>query len=360
FSSPRVTGAARWPAVGAAGHDAVVSHRVGFARWRSDLPSGGNRYDDEVAAALPRLGVDVRPYAVSGSWPLPAPGDRARLGALLTAERRWLIGNIVASAAPEAVRAATADGRRVTLLVHYFPADDTALTDEQRERVARSEHQTVHAATAVVVTSRWAAEELAARYGRDDAVVPRPGDHARSVAARGHRVRDRARRRGAGRRPDRCPRLGPVRRPGPVGHRPRRDGRAAGAHRGACCGLCRRHEHDVGAAPAGPLAAAVLLLPLVQAAPQPEADEVVVDGLVAPPLTQPPPGQAQGGEVVVLERRPLLVPQDAPGVPAQGASLVPHLEPGLPHVLVGRPTLRAAPAQVPVPAQGLLPLPPLQ
>ena len=152
-----------------------MSHRVGFARWRSDLPSGGNRYDDEVAAALPRLGVDVRPYAVSGSWPLPAPGDRARLGALLTAERRWLIGNIVASAAPEAVRAATADGRRVTLLVHYFPADDTALTDEQRERVARSEHQAVHAATAVVVTSRWAAEEVAARYGRDDAVVARPG-----------------------------------------------------------------------------------------------------------------------------------------------------------------------------------------
>src|SRR5690606_33371560 len=82
-------------------------------------------------------GSTCDPDAVSGSWPLPAPGDRARLGALLTAERRWLIGNIVASAAPEAVRAATADGRRVTLLVHYFPrSEERRVGKECRSRGA--------------------------------------------------------------------------------------------------------------------------------------------------------------------------------------------------------------------------------
>ena len=159
----------------AACDDAQMGCSVGFARWRSDLPSGGNRYDDELAGALPSLGLEVRSYDVDGRWPLPGQRDRERLAHLLTAERRWLIGNIVASAVPEAVREATAEGRQVTLLLHYFPADDTTLTAEQRERVSESERQAVHAATAVVVTSRWAAGQVAARYGRDDAVVASPG-----------------------------------------------------------------------------------------------------------------------------------------------------------------------------------------
>jgi len=152
-----------------------MQHRVGFARWRSDLPSGGNRYDAELAAALPALGVDLREYDVAGRWPVPDAGDRERLTQLLTAEPSWLIGNIVASAAPDAVRAAVAAGRRVTVLVHYFPADDIALARPERERLAGSEQQALAAASAVVVTSGWAARELASRYGRGDAVVALPG-----------------------------------------------------------------------------------------------------------------------------------------------------------------------------------------
>lgn len=149
--------------------------RFGFARWRSDLASGGNRYDEELTAGLRARGLDVREYAVTGSWPLPSGDDRRELAGLLAREQGWLIGNIVASAAPEQVRAAIAAGRRVTLLVHYFPADDPALSGAEREHLAVTEAQAVRAASRVVVTSAWAAHEVASRYGRDDAVVAVPG-----------------------------------------------------------------------------------------------------------------------------------------------------------------------------------------
>lgn len=157
--------------------------RVGFARWRSRLPSGGNRYDDELAAGLRALGVDVREYTVDGPWPVPRDTDRARLAELLTVERRWLVGNIVASAAPDLLRRAADEERHVTMLLHYFPADDPAMTADERARLATSEAEAVHAAERVVVTSPWAAREVAARYGRDDAVVAVPGvDHAELAA----------------------------------------------------------------------------------------------------------------------------------------------------------------------------------
>ena len=149
--------------------------RVGFARWRSELASGGNRYDDELAAVLPSMGPDLREYRVTGSWPLPEPHERQRFTELLAAEQDWLVDNIVASAAPEAIRAATRAGRRVTILVHYFPADDPALPPADRERLASTEAEAITAASTVVVSSAWAADEIASRYGRDDAVVAVPG-----------------------------------------------------------------------------------------------------------------------------------------------------------------------------------------
>ena len=119
---------------GRQGDDGMTTRRVGFARWRSDQPSGGNRYDDELAIGLRALGLDVRDHEVIGPWPFPAPENRARLHELLTAEREWLIDNIVGSAAPDAIEAATGAGRRVTLLMHYFPADEPELSASGRER----------------------------------------------------------------------------------------------------------------------------------------------------------------------------------------------------------------------------------
>lgn len=152
-----------------------MSPRVGFARWRSEVPSGGNRYDEQMAAGLRSLGVDLREYAVPGPWPTPDPDDLERFGKLLAQERCWLVGNIVGSAVPHVIRTAVEAGRGVTMLVHYFPADDPNLAPADRRRLAATEAEVVAAATTVVVTSRWAAAEIAARYGRGDAVVAVPG-----------------------------------------------------------------------------------------------------------------------------------------------------------------------------------------
>ncbi|WP_240423108.1 glycosyltransferase family 4 protein [Leucobacter sp. wl10] len=155
--------------------EAVTGRRVGFARWRSEVASGGNRYDDELSAAFEALGAGLRERFVTGPWPVPEEGDRRRFAELLRSERHWLVDNILASAAPDAVSAAVAEGRRVTILVHYFPSDDPALPAADRERLAASEAEAVEAASGVVTTSAWTAGEVAERYGRADAVVAVPG-----------------------------------------------------------------------------------------------------------------------------------------------------------------------------------------
>ena len=154
---------------------ADLDRRIGFARWRSDLPSGGNRYDDELAAGLRALGWDLREYDVTGSWPLPDDHDRQHLVELLGLEQRWLMGNIVAAAVPTVITAATAAGRDVVVMLHYFPADDPSIPPADRRQLAVSDAAAVWAASTVLVTSSWAAREVAARYGRQDAVVAVPG-----------------------------------------------------------------------------------------------------------------------------------------------------------------------------------------
>lgn len=157
------------------GTEAVMARRVGFARWRSELPSGGNRYDDELVTGLRALGLNLREYGVTGPWPLPEQHDRQRLTELLTAEHDWLIDNIVGSAAPEAISAVIGAGGRVTMLMHYFPADDPSLSASERERLAATEAEAVNVANTIVVTSAWAAEEVSTRYDRHDAIVAVPG-----------------------------------------------------------------------------------------------------------------------------------------------------------------------------------------
>ena len=152
-----------------------MARRIGFARWRSELPSGGNTYDDELVGGLRARGLNLPDYKVTGPWPLPKQDDIQRLAKLLTAERDWLMDNIVGSAAPGAIRAATGAGGRVTMLMHYFPADDPSLSASEREGLAATEAEAVTVATKIVVTSSWAAEEVSTRYGRHDAIVAVPG-----------------------------------------------------------------------------------------------------------------------------------------------------------------------------------------
>ena len=149
--------------------------QLGFARWVSDVPSGGNRYDDELAAGLRGLRVDVREYAVDGPWPLVDETRRQHFSDLLTAETDWLVDNILAAGAPEAVRVARAAGRRVTVLVHYFPADEIGWTAAERDRLTAEEAEALTAASAIVTTSRWTASQVEARYGRPGPAVAVPG-----------------------------------------------------------------------------------------------------------------------------------------------------------------------------------------
>lgn len=161
----------------------MTAKRLGFVRWRSPGASGGNRYDDELGRALSDLGVDLRAYPIEGTWPLPEPAEFGALSRILDAERAWLLPNIVASAASTAVLAALDAGRHITLLLHYFPADDAGLPEATRDRLGRAEGELVCAASSVVVTSQWAADEVRRRYGRGDAVVALPGVDRADLAA---------------------------------------------------------------------------------------------------------------------------------------------------------------------------------
>lgn len=157
--------------------------RVGFARWRSALASGGNRYDEEFAARITTFGIDLREYEVVGGWPFPNEEERRTFGDTLASESHWLIGNIVASGAPVELANTVRSGSRVTMLLHYFPADDPSLTATDRARIHASEAEAVRAATTVVTTSEWAAAQVAARYGRADAVVAVPGTDSVELAS---------------------------------------------------------------------------------------------------------------------------------------------------------------------------------
>ena len=141
------------------------------------MPSGGNRYDDELATGLRGLGVDVREYAVVGSWPVVDEAEQRGFAERLTTERAWLVDNILAAGAPQAIAAARATGRRVAVLVHYFPADEIGWTAAERDRITTAEGAALTAASAIVTTSRWTAAQVEDRYGRSGGAVAVPGVH---------------------------------------------------------------------------------------------------------------------------------------------------------------------------------------
>lgn len=147
----------------------------GFATWVSEVPTGGNVYDVSLAAALRATGAGPRPYRVTGPWPAASAADRWALADLLRAERTWLVDALVACAAPEVVEAVVANGQRLVVLLHSFLPDETWLTAAERRRYADGEGRALRAASSVVCTSRWAAEAVRSRYGRDQVGVAIPG-----------------------------------------------------------------------------------------------------------------------------------------------------------------------------------------
>src|SRR5690606_29856398 len=87
----------------------------------------------------------------------------------------WLIGNIVAAAVPQMIRAAVDAGHSVSIIMHYFAADERGISPAVQSDITASEAAAVRAASNVIATSEWTAREVKKRYAREDVVVAIPG-----------------------------------------------------------------------------------------------------------------------------------------------------------------------------------------
>lgn len=124
-------------------------------------PSGGNVYDRRIARGLAAAGWPVRVHEVPGTWPSP---DAQALGALAAVVGRIpdgavvLIDGLVASPAPEVLRAESGRVRFVVLVHMPLGHASTDFGARDREGAALSE------AAAVVTTSAWARRTLLDLY----------------------------------------------------------------------------------------------------------------------------------------------------------------------------------------------------
>ncbi len=144
--------------------------------WPHDIddpsrPSGGNRYDRELASGLRALGWTVREHVA---------GDDARLAQSLDDmpdDALVVLDGLIGSAAASALES-PASRLRLVLLVH-LPAGSP------------SERQVADLVDHVVVTSEWSARWWRSRYGQMPVSVALPGTGAApptAPAADGHRL----------------------------------------------------------------------------------------------------------------------------------------------------------------------------
>lgn len=150
-------------------------------------PSGGSRYNARLLTGLRAAGVDVSEERVPGAWPRPADADRRALETALGRYDDVVVDGLIASAAPEEIARARAQGVRVTALVHLpLPAErglDDAPDDATDDATAADEQRALREVDAVLATSAWARRDLERRYGLDGIQVAAPGTDAAPVAA---------------------------------------------------------------------------------------------------------------------------------------------------------------------------------
>lgn len=142
----------------------VVPHTVRDPRH----PSGGNRYDAELADGLRALGHPVTEHLVRGSWAAPDPGLATVLARLPDAAV-VLVDGLVGRAAGDVVDREH-DRLRLWLLVHL----PLALA---RPEARAQERQALTAAHGVITTSDWSRRWLLEAHGLEPARVwtARPG-----------------------------------------------------------------------------------------------------------------------------------------------------------------------------------------
>lgn len=136
-------------------------------------PSGGTLYGVRLTREW-----GTEPGWIGGGWPHPTAADLERLQLLLApapGAPPVLLDGLIGCAAPQVVTRAVAAGRAVWILVHLPLPAETGLDPVTAARLAAGERAALAAATGVVVTSGWAAHDLAERYGVQQVVVAEPG-----------------------------------------------------------------------------------------------------------------------------------------------------------------------------------------
>ncbi|WP_052746005.1 glycosyltransferase family 4 protein [Allosalinactinospora lopnorensis] len=131
------------------------------------VPSGGNTYDRRVCQGLAAVGWRVREVAVRGSWPRPDAAARTELARALAALPEGalvLLDGLVACGVPEVV-VPQADRLRLVVLVHLPLAEEAGLDPATAADLDTRERRVLHAGSAVVATSPWAARRLVERHG---------------------------------------------------------------------------------------------------------------------------------------------------------------------------------------------------
>ncbi|MDB5651339.1 MAG: glycosyl transferase family 1 [Hyphomicrobiales bacterium] len=132
-----------------------------------DLASltGGYRYDREVMARLPGLGVAVEHLQLPGSFPSPGPQDLAvteRLLASVPRDAVLFIDGLAFGACPAALVDVIA--APIVAMVHHPLALETGLADPSRRALATSERNALARASHVVVPSPATRDVLATDY----------------------------------------------------------------------------------------------------------------------------------------------------------------------------------------------------
>ncbi len=143
------------------------------------VPSGGNAYDRRVCRGLPATGWSVHELPVAGAWPRPDTAARASLARTLSTVPDGavaLIDGLVACGVPDVV---VPQARRLKLvvLVHLPLGEEVGPAPGPAAELAALERETLHAASAVVATSPWAARRLVVKHGlaADRVHVATPG-----------------------------------------------------------------------------------------------------------------------------------------------------------------------------------------
>ena len=132
------------------------------------LASGGNAYDRRMCEAL-----GLREVTVRGQWPTPDHGARVALArelAEIPDGSVALLDGLVACGVPEFV-VPHARRLRLAILLHLPLADEIGLPVDRAEELDKLERETLHAATAVIATSAWAARRAVEHHGLDPSRV---------------------------------------------------------------------------------------------------------------------------------------------------------------------------------------------